>query len=203
MSDDIFQPIQLGDASTIQAAFQPRSFVPAQPNPETAPVDETVSGIPDPIVPAVDPYVRGYEEGYAYALNEYVAERRQLLDLLAAASALQNEPSEELASLIAETVERLVREIVEDAALDKDRLIRRARKAAKLIADCDAARTMWVNPQDIILLQEANIGLTICADPAAEQGSIRIDCSTGWIEHGTTLYLQQLRTELGLEEPKE
>jgi hypothetical protein len=91
-----------------------------------------------------------------------------------------------------------VSEIIGNAPIDRDWLNTHARRAADMIAECDAARTMWVHPYDLPLIDSNLISLTLMADPEAERGSIRIDCSTGWIEHGTALYLDELRTELGL-----
>ena len=44
--------------------------------------------------------------------------------------------------------------------------------------------------------------LSIVGDPSLSRGDIRIDCSAGWIEHGTSLYLDALRSELGLDRPR-
>ncbi|WP_221795249.1 flagellar biosynthetic protein [Aquisediminimonas sediminicola] len=143
-------------------------------------------------------YQRGHADGLAEAHAAMMAERTRLLALVASAEALRNEPSEELAQLIAETVERLVTQILGDVPIDGPQLRRRAEAAARLIGDCDAARTLWLHPDDMALIEQAPMGLTLMVDPKAEMGSIRIDCSAGWIEHGTALYLDALRAELGL-----
>lgn len=143
-------------------------------------------------------YQRGDAAGLAVAHQEMAVERTRLLALVASAEALRNEPSEELAQLIAETVERLVTQIIGEVPIDGPQLRRRAEAAARLIGDCDAARTLWLHPDDMALIEQAPMGLTLMADPKADPGSIRIDCSAGWIEHGTALYLDALRAELGL-----
>ena len=74
--------------------------------------------------------------------------------------------SEELAQLIAETVERLVRQIVESAPIDGDWLRAQAETAAAMVAEADKARTLWVNPADAALLMDAPIALPIEADPS-------------------------------------
>lgn len=141
-----------------------------------------------------------WDEGYLAAKAEADADHRALLTMIAAAEAFQPEPSEELAALIAETVLRLVTEIVGAVEIDHETLLKRAKRAAALISDTDAARTMWVHPDDVEVLQDSGLSLSIMADPAADRGSIRIDCSPGWIEHGTSLYLDALRSGLGLKE---
>ncbi len=62
--------------------------------------------------------------------------------------------------------------------------------------------TLCVNPDDVALLDGFETTLTIVGDPSLPRGDLRIDCSAGWIEHGTSLYLDALRSELGLSEPE-
>lgn len=148
--------------------------------------------------PEVDLYATGFAAGQQMATESFAIERAGLMQLIASAEALRPEPSEELAVLISEAVERLVRQIIGNAPIDRDWLGAHAKRAADMVAECDAARTMWVHPDDLELIDSNQIGLTLMPDPAAQRGSIRIDCSSGWIEHGTALYLEELRSELGL-----
>ncbi|MGB7409810.1 MAG: flagellar biosynthetic protein, partial [Sphingopyxis granuli] len=147
--------------------------------------------------PADDPFARGLAEGQRLAEAGFAVERHQLLALVAAAEALQDEPSEELAQLIAETVERLVRQIVESAPIDAEWLQTQADIAAAMVAEADKARTLWVNPADAVLLSGSGIALPIEADAAMMRGTVRIETSTGWIEHGRAVYLDELRAALG------
>jgi flagellar assembly protein FliH len=144
-----------------------------------------------------DPFARGLAEGQRIAEAAFVAERHQLLALLANAEALQDEPSEELAQLIAETVERLVRQIVVTAPIDADWLQAQAETAAAMVADADKARTLWVHPDDAALLADCPLMLAVESDPAMMRGTIRLETSSGWIEHGRAVYLDELRTALG------
>ena len=145
-----------------------------------------------------DAFARGVEEGTRAAEQAFAAERESLLRLVAAAAALQPEPSEELPVLIGETVMRLVQEIVGNVSIDSEGLIARCRAAAALVAEADMARTLAVHPADAALLANADIGLAITADATLARGDVRIDCSAGWIESGTALYLDALRAELGV-----
>ncbi len=187
MSNAIIQAVRVTDAQPRHTGFRPM-FGDGDLSPAAAQTE----------MPEADPYMRGFEEGQQVAATAFAIERAALMKLIASADALVAEPSEELAVLIGETVERLVSEIVGTAAVDRDWLTLQAKRATSLVAECDAARTMWLHPDDVALIDNAAIGLMIMADPAAERGSIRIDCSAGWIEHGTALYLEDLRTELGL-----
>src|SRR3546814_14963876 len=87
--------------------------------------------------PWEDPFARGLAEGMRHVEAAFVAERHRLLALIAATEALQDEPSEELAELIAETVERLVRQIVATAPIDAAWLMEQAETAATMVAACD------------------------------------------------------------------
>lgn len=183
-----FAPVTLADAMARSSGFRPLSFV--------AGVREA-DIIPEGPVDADDPFARGLAEGQRIAEAAFVAERHQLLALLAGAEALQDEPSEELAQLIAETVERLVRQIVAAAPIDADWLQAQAEIAAAMVADADKARTLWVHPDDAALLADCPLTLAIESDAAMMRGTVRLETSTGWIEHGRAVYLEELRAALG------
>ncbi|WP_447758423.1 FliH/SctL family protein [Sphingopyxis fribergensis] len=185
-----FSPVALADAMARSSGFRPLSFVAGAREDETA--AETVSDID-----IDDPFALGLAEGQRLAEAAFVAERHQLLALLAGAEALQDEPSEELAQLIAETVERLVRQIVATAPIDAEWLQAQAETAASMVADADKARTLWVHPDDAALLADCPLTLAIESDPAMVRGTVRLETSTGWIEHGRAVYLDELRTALG------
>lgn len=160
------------------------------------------SNLADEASATVDDYGQGFENGRRASEEAFAIERAALLDLMEKANALRPEPSEELALLIGETVYRLVSDIVGQVDIDRDCLARRARAAAGIVAECDNARTLCVNPDDVALLDGFETTLTIVGDPSLPRGDLRIDCSAGWIEHGTSLYLDALRSELGLSEPE-
>lgn len=185
-----FVPVRLADAMAQHRGFRPLSF---------APTVEPAAAAPEPAAEQGedDPFARGLAEGQRMAEAAYTAERHQLLALLASAEALQDEPSEELAQLIAETVERLVRQIVAAAPIDAEWLRAQAETAAAMVADADKARTLWVHPDDAALLAECPLALAVESDPAMVRGTIRLETSTGWIEHGRAVYLDELRAALG------
>ncbi|MDO9362270.1 MAG: FliH/SctL family protein [Sphingopyxis sp.] len=183
-----FSPVALADAMARTSGFRPLSF--------TADVREDESET-ESIVDLDDPFARGLAEGQRVAEAGFVAERHQLLALLAGAEALQDEPSEELAQLIAETVERLVRQIVANAPIDAEWLQTQAETAASMVADADKARTLWVHPDDAALLADCPLTLAVESDPAMMRGTVRLETSTGWIEHGRAVYLDELRAALG------
>lgn len=182
--------ISLAQIMAEARGFRPLHFA-GTPVPQAAPAAY------DDEVEADDPFALGLAEGQRLAEAAFTVERGQLLALVAGAEALQDEPSEELAQLIAETVERLVRQIVDSAPIDAEWLRVQAETAAAMVAEADKARTLWVNPADAALLVDAPIALPIEADPAMARGTVRIETSAGWIEHGRAVYLNELRAALG------
>lgn len=176
-------PISVVQACRIDTGFTPTAY-PAAP-----------ARLPDAEI--VDPYARGLQDGEQIARAAQDAEIAHLNTLLAATSALQNSASDDLAALIAETVERLVTDIAGSVAIDRERMMERIAAAVSVIAECDAARTLWLHPDDAALIDPDTVPLTIGLDPAAPRGSVRIACAEGSIEHGTGSFLDALRIQLG------
>lgn len=187
MSDLSFALVSLSHAHAAPARFRTRTFASAgralgsgQHEPGDTP--ETCE----------QAYARGFGAGIAQVTSEFGAEQVRMRALVANTNALQPEPSDELSVLIVEAVAKLALLAVGEAPIDREWLVARAQEAAAIIADCDAARTVWVHPDDAAFLTEAGLALAIHPDPDAEPGSIRIACSSGWIEHGRPLYLEQI-----------
>jgi flagellar assembly protein FliH len=158
-------------------------------------------GTPPPLPPEpaeTDGYANGFAAGQQAAAAVFAIEHAAMARLLSAATALQPEPSEELAAMIALTVERFVTEITGAAPVDRDWLVARARAAADMVVDADGARTLWLHPDDVALVEGIDLAVVPMADPALERGALRIDCSAGWIEDGRSIHLDALRAELGL-----
>ena len=191
-----FAPVPLAAAMARSGSggFRPLPFFAPEPEAEPEPQAD-----PAEAALAADPFARGLAEGQRVAEAAFAVERQQLLALIAGAESLQDEPSEELAQLIAETVERLVRQIVEAAPIDAEWLRAQAETAAAMVADADKARTLWVHPEDAALLADSPLALPIAADASMTRGTVRIETSAGWIEHGRAVHLAELRAALGSE----
>lgn len=155
---------------------------------------------PEPIrQPIEDPFDEGYRQGFAEAELAYSEERKRMTALLAACEALQAEPSEELALLIAETVDGLVRLTVGEVEIDAALLLERSRRAAAVVAVADGARTLRLHPEDLALIEPDALPITAIGDPAIGRGSLRIEDSAGWVEDGVSVHLEALREQLGLD----
>lgn len=200
MSDAAVRSIRIADAAPSRNGFVPGNFARVSVH---VPADgRHAPDLAGEHPATVDHYGQGLEDGRRAAEEAFSSERAALLSIVEKATTLQPEPSEELAMLIGETVYRLVTDIVGQVEIDRDCLARRATAAAGLVAECDNARTLSVNPDDVALLEGLETTLTISGDPSLSRGDVRIDCSAGWIEHGTSLYLDALRSELGLAEDR-
>jgi flagellar assembly protein FliH len=195
----MFEALPLASAQTVQLsnACASTQFHPigqayrANPNDDTLSVSTAGSA-------TSERYARGFEDGQRAAEKLFFADREQFNNLLASASVLQCEPSEELAAVIREAVRCLVRNIVGSAEIDASWLNEQANNAAAIVAECDTARMIRVHPDDAELIDAARIGLQIVADPNAKRGSFRIECSQGWIEHGRAHCFEQIDKQLGL-----
>src|SRR3546814_17826968 len=98
---------------------------------------------------------------------------------------------------MATTWGRLVLEIVAAPPCDAEGLKAQAETAAWMGADADKARPLWVHPDDAALLVDCPLTLAIESAPAMMRGTVRLETSTGWIEHGRAVYLEELRAALG------
>jgi len=141
-------------------------------------------------------FAEGFEQG-RQSVEELLADERAVIARMAESlQALQPEPTNALALLLAETVDRLVRQIVGSVEIDGALLTARAEAAAALIgAETEPAR-LRINPDDVPLLDGARIPVEIVADPALMRGSLVLETGAGWIEGGPAVRLDRLRAEL-------
>lgn len=141
-----------------------------------------------------------YDQGYADARRtvelEYAAERDAMARLAGALEVLRPEPTSALALLLAETVDRLVREVVGEVDIDANRLLARAKAAADLIGENVEPSKLRVHPDDIPYLEPADLQLKLEADPTLERGTLVLETGHGWIEDGPQIRLERLRAAL-------
>jgi flagellar assembly protein FliH len=188
MSDATFARLSLVEARAPVSAFNPlRPRLMPGRTPPTMPADTA-----EP-----DLFALGFAAGEQVASEAFATERTALGRLVAAAQALQPEPSEELAAMIAATVEQLVTELVGKMPVERDWLEERIERAMSCIAKADAARVLRLHPDDIDLLADTAVPLALCPDPELQRGELRIECSQGWIEDGRSQHLDALRVMLG------
>ena len=141
-------------------------------------------------------FAQGFEQGRQAAEDQLADERAALRRMIEQLDVLQPEPTNALALLLAETVDRLVRQIMGNVEIDGALLTARAESAAALVgAETEPAR-LRVNPADVKLLDGANIPVDVVGDPTLVRGSLVLETGAGWIEDGPAVRLDRLRAEL-------
>lgn len=170
-------------------------------------VSDTENGAPasnDGAFTAEDPAVQREEEAYLRGLAdgrrtveaEVAAERNAIAQLAEALQVLRPEPTLPLAMLLAETVDRLVREVIGEVEIDGIRLLARAKAAAALIGEATQPARLKVNPEDAALLAEAELDVEIEGDATLPRGTVLLETADGWVEDGPAVRLDRLRAEL-------
>jgi flagellar assembly protein FliH len=141
-------------------------------------------------------YARGLADGRRTVEAEYAAERQALAELADSLETLKPEPSLPLALLLAETVDRLVREIVGEVDIDGLKLLARAKAAAGLIGEATQPARLRLNPADVEYLAPAGLEIALEADDSLPRGTLLLETAEGWIEDGPAVRLDRLRAEL-------
>jgi flagellar assembly protein FliH len=176
------------------------TFTPwASQRPGMAPIEGEEHGptaIIDPAAIRAEAFAQGFDEGRRTVTLECADERAAIARLAEALEVLRPEPTNALAALLAETVDRLVRQVVGEVAIDPQLLIARAEAAAALISEELEPSKLLVHPEDAPLLAGARIPVEIVADPSLERGAIVLQAAAGWVEDGPAVRLDRLRTAL-------
>jgi len=141
-------------------------------------------------------YARGVTEGRATVEAEFAAERDAIGRLAESLQSLRPEPTLPLAMLLAETVDRLVKQIAGEVEIDGLSLLARAKAAAALIGEATQPARLKVHPDDVALFADCDLEIPVEGDLALERGAIMIETADGWIEDGPVIRLQRLRAEL-------
>ncbi|MGZ8345509.1 MAG: FliH/SctL family protein [Allosphingosinicella sp.] len=155
-----------------------------------------LSGEQEKLRAQAEAYAKGYDEARRTLDEEVAAERAAIARLAATLEVLRPEPTNALALLLAETVDRLVREIVGEVDVDATLLLARARTAAELIGENVEPSKLIVHPDDIKLLEPAGLQIELAGDPSLARGTVVLETGHGWVEDGPAIRLQRLRAEL-------
>jgi flagellar assembly protein FliH len=141
-------------------------------------------------------YAEGLSEGRRLAMIDLEEERSALARLAASLEALKPENSDGLAALLADTVKRLVTQIVGEVEINADTLQERVQAIAAMIAEETAPKRLRLHPTDVARLQGATLPLDMVADPMLAPGTIVLDTGSGWVEDGPHVRLEKLRAQL-------
>jgi flagellar assembly protein FliH len=127
---------------------------------------------------------------------ELEEERAGLQRLAAGLEFLNPQESDGLAAMLADSVKRLVTQIVGEVEINQDTLRERVQTVAAMIAEETAPSRLRLHPTDVVRLQGANIAVDIVGDPMLAPGTIVLDTGTGWVEDGPHVRLEKLRAQL-------
>lgn len=161
--------------------FRPRNVTPAVP--------EICQQVPDL-------YATGLSDGQQMAEVTYSVERKQLQDLISSADAIRPEDNAGLAPMLDILVRKIVANVIGDIAIDADFLQRQIDAAIAVLTEADQNRILRLHPDDLALLADADLPLKCSPDTNMARGTLRIECSDGWIEHGPALILDRLERAL-------
>ncbi|WCT72901.1 hypothetical protein PQ455_14840 [Sphingomonas naphthae] len=183
---------------------QPTGFSPwaaeAEPEPGQDFGHDEYAAAPAPSIDIerlrAEAFADGFEEGRRTVMLEVSAERADTARLTASLEALKPEAPQALATLLSETVRRLVAGIVGQVTIDDDMLRAQTDAAATIISEECAPSRLRVSPADAERLAGADIPVELYADPALAPGMVVAETSTGWIEDGPEVRLQRLHTAL-------
>lgn len=143
-----------------------------------------------------DAFAEGFEKGRETFAMEMAGERAAVADLIRAAEALRPEPHGPLATLLAETVTRLVKQVVGEVTIDSELLKERATTIAELVtAEAGPAR-LRLHPDDIARLAGYEFCVPMAPDHHLSPGTIVLETGEGWIEDGPQIRLARVRAQL-------
>lgn len=150
----------------------------------------------DPQTREESAYARGLAEGRRTVEAELAAERAAVAELAETLPNLRAESTLPLSMLIAETVDRLVKQVVGEVEIDDLSLIARAKAAAAMIGEATQPARLRAHPEDAALLGEAGLEVAVVADRMLERGQLLLETIEGWVEDGPAIRLERLRAEL-------
>jgi hypothetical protein len=139
-------------------------------------------------------YKKGWEDGQA-ALAEETASLNQDRDALAdAIQHLNDLSSPDSFAFILSAVESLFKRCSELAVPDPALLQAWATQLAELVDQDQKGTTLVLHPDDIDLIDKNKCKLALRGDETMLRGNLKLSHSGGWIEKGSGVVLDELRT---------
>ena len=84
--------------------------------------------------------------------------------------------------MLANSVKRLVTQIVGEVEINPETLAERTQAVAAMIAEETAPARLRLHPTDIARLAGANISVEMVGDPLLAPGTIVLDTGSGWVD---------------------
>lgn len=169
---------------------------PDAPLPPMSDADHDPSHVIDPSEIQAQAFAEGFEQGRRAAEEIYADERAAMAQLIQSLEALRPQPSQGLAMLLAETVERLVHQIMGEVTVNRETLHARTVAAASLISEDAGRPRLRLNPDDLALLDGLELPAPAVADPQLMRGTVMLETDEGWVEDGPEVRLEKLRAAL-------
>ncbi len=154
-----------------------------EPEPEIDPIEQA----------SQQAFVAGFQEGERITREAAEADDGVRRDLIAAIGQLGGVGEGTLASLLSQSVLRLVTQIVGEVPVDEERLATRCAAVAAHIDPDDGKAVLEVNPLDLPLIPTDGLSVALVPNPQLARGSVRLATSDGWIEDGPDVRLDRLK----------
>ncbi|NIJ09578.1 flagellar assembly protein FliH [Sphingomonas vulcanisoli] len=151
---------------------------------------------PPPPDPGIEEYARGFQDGYAAAHAAASADTGGLDRLAAALGNLTTESPAALGTMLAESVMRLVRQVVGEVTLDATVIAERAHAVAAIVADEALPARLRMHPEDVARMEGVPSPLDIVPDASLKPGTVVAETANGLVEDGPAVRLERLRAAL-------
>lgn len=159
---------------------------------------------PSAIEEAVDPveqarmeaFAQGFDEGCRVTAQSLEGETDACNRLANALELLAPAPSGVLSDMLSAAVIRLVGQIAGEVDIDAALLRQRCDAVAAMIDEGNAQGALHLHPDDLPLIESAELGVRVLADAGLHRGCVRLDTADGWIEDGPEVRLSRLRALL-------
>ena len=139
-------------------------------------------------------YKKGWEDGQAAITDEHATSSQQTSALADAILHLNDLSSRGSYTFILAAVESLFRRCAELAVPDPALLQAWAQQLAELVDQDQKGVKLLLHPDDVGLIDSDKCKLPLRADPSMLRGNLKLSHSGGWIEKGSEVVLDELRT---------
>ena len=139
-------------------------------------------------------YKKGWEDGQAALKDENLTSGQQVDALVDAIQHLNDLSSQGSYTFILSAVESLFRRCAELAVPDPALLQAWAQQLADLIDQDQKGVKLVLHPDDVALIDSDKCKLPLRSDPSMLRGNLKLSHSGGWIEKGSEVVLDELRT---------
>lgn len=139
-------------------------------------------------------YKKGWEDGQAAVENDHETSSQESDALADAILQLNDLSSRGSFTFILSAVESLFRRCAELAVPDPGLLQAWATQLAELVDDDQKGVTLVLHPHDLSLIDGNICKLALRGDESMLRGNLKLSHSGGWIEKGSEVVLDELRT---------